>query len=315
MRRKKPSRRRRARFLTLLLILLIIGAYRFLGSPSSPAPLSGTPQNRLSGTQGVAGLSDVALYSPYAILVRLQDQQVMMEAKSEERIYPASLTKILTAIVAIEQIPDLSMKVKLPEEIFPDLRTANASVAGFSPGEEVSALDLVYGTLLPSGADAALGLALQVAGSESEFVALMNQKGAALGMDHTHFTNVCGLHDDNHYTTVRDMAVLLEYALQNATFREVFTSARHVVGSNSLHPQGLTLYSTMFARMSTREFTGGSILGGKTGYTEESGLCLASLAEKNGNEYILVTAGAQGDHRTDPYHIVDAFKVYADCLK
>lgn len=315
MRRKKSSRHRRNRLFALMLVLLIALAYGFIDRTRPPALLSATPQHHLSGTRQNPGLSDVALYSPHAILVRLRDRQVLMEARSDERIYPASLTKILTAIVAIEQISDLSAKVRLSEEIFPGLRAANASVAGFSPGESVSAIDLVYGALLPSGADAALGLAVQVAGTESEFVALMNQKADELGMDQSHFTNATGLHDDEHYTTVMDIAVLLEYALRNDTFREVFTAARHVVDSSKQHPQGLTFYSTMFAKMGTREFTGGKILGGKTGYTEESGLCLASLAEKGGSEYILITAGAQGDHRTEPYHIVDAFKVFTECLK
>ncbi len=312
MRRKKPLRRRKSRFLALLSVLLIAVACRSWNFSGLTSP---TPQNHLSGTLGSSDSSAVALYSPHAILVRLSDQKVLLETKSDQRIYPASLTKILTAVVAIEQIPDLSTQVRLPEEIFPDLRAANASVAGFAPGERVAAIDLVYGTLLPSGADAALGLALEVAGSESEFVTLMNQEANELGMDHSHFTNVTGLHDANHYTTVKDIAVLLEHALQDETFREVFTSARYTLGVSRVHPQGLTFYSTMFAKMSTREFAGGRILGGKTGYTEESGLCLASLAEKDGREYILVTAGAPGDHRTEQYHIVDAFTVYSDCLK
>jgi len=220
----------------------------------------------------------------------------------------------MTAIVAIEKIPDLQEPVILPNEVFNDLYLANASMAGFLPGEEVPAIDLLYGTLLPSGADASLGLALKVAGSESEFVKLMNRKARQIGMKDTHFTNACGFYDENHYSTVNDIAVLLEYALQNETFREVFTSARHSTASTNRHPGGITFYSTMFAKTDTYEFDGGRILGAKTGYTAESGQCLASLAVKNGTEYILVTAGAAGDNTTKPYHIMDAFTVYGTYL-
>ncbi|MGI6549121.1 MAG: D-alanyl-D-alanine carboxypeptidase family protein [Syntrophomonadales bacterium] len=276
---------------------------------------SDTPSNPDAEEPIILNSTDRELYSPYAILVRLRDQQVGFESRSEERISPASLTKIMTAIVAIENIADLHEPVILENKIFKDLYAANASLAGFLPGEEVPAIDLLYGTLLPSGADASVGLALKVSGSESEFVKLMNRKAEQLGMKDTHFTNVCGLYDDNHYSTVKDIAVLLEYALHNETFRQVFTSMRHSTASTNRHPGGITLYSTLFVKTETYEFDGGRILGGKTGYTAESGQCLASLAEKNGTEYILVTAGAAGDHKTQPYHIMDAFTVYGNYLK
>ncbi|MTI57499.1 MAG: D-alanyl-D-alanine carboxypeptidase [Geosporobacter ferrireducens] len=250
------------------------------------------------------------LYSPYAILVRLKDQKVVFKTGSEERIYPASLTKIMTAIVVIENISDLQKRIILPEKIFPDLYKANASMAGFLPGEEVTVVDLLYGTLLPSGADASGGLALHTSGSENEFVKQMNRKAKKLGMDNTHFTNVSGLHDDKHYTTVKDMAVLLEYALKNETFRQIFTSSRYSTASTNIHSGGITFYSTLSKKIDTYEFHGGKILGGKTGYTDEAGLCLASLAEKNGTEYILITAGAPGNPYTEQYHIMDAFTVY-----
>ncbi|MBB6214337.1 D-alanyl-D-alanine carboxypeptidase (penicillin-binding protein 5/6) [Anaerosolibacter carboniphilus] len=255
------------------------------------------------------------LHSPYAMLIRLKDQKVVFETRSEERIYPASLTKIMTAIVAIENIADLQESIILQEKIFPDLYKANASMAGFLPGEEVSAVDLLYGTLLPSGADASMGLALRVSGSENEFVKLMNKKAKKLRLDDTHFTNVSGLHDDNHYTTVKDMAVLLAYALKNETFRQIFTSACYSTASTNLHSSGITFTSTLSKKIDTYEFDGGKVLGGKTGYTDKAGLCLASLTEKNGTEYILVTAGAEGNPYTEQFHIMDAFTVYTKYLK
>lgn len=260
-------------------------------------------------------LLDEELYSPYLILVDLKDQKVVTNIRSEERIYPASLTKIMTTIVAIENIADLKETIILEKVIFPDLYKANASMAGFLPGEEVSAIDLLYGTMLPSGADASIGLANGISGSEKEFVNLMNEKAKELGMEDSKFENVTGLHNDNHYTTVKDIATLLDYSLKNETFLKIFTSERHSTASTNLNSNGITFYSTMSKKTDTYEFDGGKILGGKTGYTEEAGLCLATLAEKNGNEYILVTAGAKGNSYTEQYHITDAFTVYTNYLQ
>ncbi len=261
--------------------------------------------------------SDSSLYiaseklnSPNAILIRLEDNTILMQKNSEEKIYPASLTKIMTAIVAIEKLPDLKEKIKLTNSMYQGLYEADASMAGFQPGELVRTIDLLYGVLLPSGAECCKGLAVHIAGSEQNFVEMMNQKAAELGMDNSHFENTTGLHNKNHYATVKDLACLLSYALQNDTFRKIFTSARYSTPPTNKHPDGITFYSTMFERLSNPSITGGKILGGKTGYTKEAGLCLASLAKEGKKEYILVTAGAKGDNHSEQYNITDAVAVY-----
>lgn len=250
------------------------------------------------------------LKSGYAVLVDLKSGKVIAKKKSEEKIYPASLTKIMTAVVAIESAKDLDQTIRVPHDFFPELYSQNASMAGFLPGEEVRYIDLLYGVMLPSGADACMALAEDISGSEKEFVQQMNKKAQKLGMKGTHFTNVTGLHDAEHYATVRDLAVLLEYALKNETFREVFTSGKYVVPSSVQHPDGMTFYSTMFQELDSAGVNGGEILGGKTGYTKEAGLCLASYAKINGTGYILVTAKADGTHHTEPFHVQDAISVY-----
>lgn len=183
-------------------------------------------------------------------------------------------------------------------------------MTGFQPGEKVSAIDLLYGALLPSGAESCIGLADQIAGSEQGFVKIMNQKAAELGMYNTHFENVTGLHNENHYTTVKDLAILLSYALQNDTFREIFTSSRHSTQSTNKHPGGITFYITMFEELSNQNIIDGEILRGKTGYTNEAGLCLASLAKVGRQEYILISTGPKGDHHSEQYNITDALAVY-----
>lgn len=252
----------------------------------------------------------VNLHSSNAILVNLDTNKILLDKDSEEIIYPASLTKIMTVLVAIENIPNLQEKISLPKSIFKNLYEENASVAGFLPNEEVTAEDLLYGSMLPSGADASIGLADYITGSETKFVHLMNEKAKQLGMKNTHFMNATGLHHPDHYTSVKDISILLQYALTNNTFRDVYTAERYSIKPTNLHPEGMTVTSRLFNSLNANGKSKVEIIGGKTGYTEQAGLCLASLATIKGEEYILVTVGAKGDSRTEQFNITDALAVY-----
>ena len=296
-RRRQRRRRRMLAAVMLSVVLLSFTAYFVLGQDKGE-------RESLSG-----------LNSPNAILVELETGKVLGEKKADEKIYPASLTKIMTAVLAVENIGDLQERITVPEEIFPKLYEEGASMAGFCPGEEAVGLDLLYGVLLPSGAECCLTFADRIAGSEEDFVDRMNEKAKELGMEHTHFTNSTGLQDEDHYSTVRDISVLLRYALAGDTFRQVFTSSSYSTNPSACHPEGFTFYSTMFQEMNSAAVTDGEILGGKTGYTKEAGLCLASLAVIGQKEYILITAHARGDHETRQYHVEDAVKVYTQLGK
>lgn len=315
--------RKRCRALLLALILIMIlgtGVFLLAGQGSGRSDLldsgshwSGVWEDSGSGTEAPAELGG-EIYSRHAILVELSSGRVICEKASSGRTYPASLTKIMTAIVAIEELPDLDRKILLPESAFAGLYESDASMAGFLPGERVRVIDLLYGLMLPSGAEAAAGLACAVSGSEEDFVELMNGKAVSLGMKDTHYTNISGIHDREHYTTARDVAILLQYALKNPIFRDIFTCERYSTPGTNLHSEGLTFGSTLFQELDSPRIRGGAILGGKTGYTGQAGLCLASLAEKDGREYILVTTGAPGDHKSEQYSIIDAFYIYNNCL-
>lgn len=245
--------------------------------------------------------------SPYAVLIQAKNGKIVGEVNGEQQMYPASLTKMMTAIVAIDELKSLDQEITLTQEMFAGLYEQNATQAGFQPGETVRAIDLLYGVMLPSGAECCIALSDTIAGSEEKFVELMNKKAQKIGMDRTHFRDSTGLHDPDHYSTVKDMAALLRYALKNDTFREIIESSWHSTSSTNIHPDGITYYSTMFKNLSDSSVTGGKIMGGKTGYTGEAGHCLASFAEIEGVEYILVTAGAIDG--TTP-HITDAVTVY-----
>lgn len=298
-------------------VMIIAAGMRISSSVSEIPFFTGSGKSMFSGSDEIPeGNIDLnTLYSPYAVLVDLESGNVLAEQNSTERMYPASLTKIMTALIAIEETEDMEQTTTLPSDIFPSLYEENASLAGFQPGETVTWKDLLYGVMLPSGAECCLTFARQIAGSEGAFVDLMNKKAEELGMNDTHFANATGLQDKKHYSTVRDIAVLLRYALENETFRQVFTARRYSVPPTAYHSEGFTFYNTMFQAMDNAGISDDDILGGKTGYTEKAGLCLASLAEINDREYILVTAKADGNHYTEPYHVIDAENVYGQIRK
>lgn len=246
---------------------------------------------------------ELDIYSKFAILYNMDDDIILYEKNSEERTSIASLTKIMTCIVAIENIDNLDQKIILKSDVFTGLAEAGASVAGFRVGENVTFRDLLMGALLPSGADATRALALNISGSESEFVNLMNNKAVELGLKDTHFENTTGLESSNHYSTVKDISIILKYALKNQTFKDMYTTREYTTTSN------LTFYSTLKKISNNYSFDVSNILGSKTGYTDEAGLCMSSIANYNDVNYLLVTAGA--DYRGNvPRQLLDAITIY-----
>lgn len=228
-----------------------------------------------------------------AIIIDKSDNTVVAQRNAHKRVYPASTTKIMTLLVAVENITDLDDTFTMSLEITDPLYIEEASVAGFLNNEEVSMTDLLYGTILPSGADAAMGLAIKIAGSEKEFVALMNKKVKDLGLKNTRFDNVTGLHSKQNYSSAYDMAVILDAALQNELCKEVLSTYQHKTAATPQNPEGILLSSTLFSYIYGNEPETATILGGKTGFVNESGYCIASYGEANdtGAEYIVVTMG------------------------
>ncbi|HJD25789.1 MAG TPA: serine hydrolase [Candidatus Blautia intestinipullorum] len=259
------------------------------------------------GKPVVQELDISGINSSCAVLMQARGGKIIGEINGEQTMYPASMTKIMTAIVAIEELDSLDREITLTDETFAGLYERDATQAGFQPGETVQAIDLLYGVMLPSGAECCIALADDIAGSEEGFVELMNQKAEKLGMDGTHFCDSTGLHNPDHYSTAKDIAVLLKYAIRNDTFREIIESPYHSTAATNIHPDGITFYSSMFNNLPDPSVTGGKILGGKTGFTNDAGLCLASFAEIDGTEYILVTAGA---FSAGTPHITDAVTIY-----
>lgn len=242
--------------------------------------------------------------SKYVYFYNIDRDNVIYELNSTDEISIASMTKIMTAIVAIESIDDLDATVTLTSNDFKGLKEANASTAGFKKGEVVTYRDLLYGLMLPSGADAALALSNNIAGSEKKYVELMNQKAEELNLENTHFSNTTGLDAKDHYSSVYDVSIILKYALNNEEFKEIFTAKKYVTSNKRM-----TFESTLYSMSKRNKLDTEYILGSKSGYTYDAGLCLASIAEHNGEMYLLITAGA--DYKSKrPYHIIDSNEIY-----
>ena len=211
--------------------------------------------------------SEFELYSNNVLLTDIEGN-ILYEKNSDERFYPASLTKIMTVIVALENLDDLDYSVQIPGYIYEYIAAEDASTAGFEAYDTVTVEDLLYGAILSSGAECCLTLADMISGTEYDFAALMNDKAEELGMDNTNFTNCTGLHNYDHYSTAEDISVLLRYALQNSEFRRIFTRDSYYT-ETQYNPYGIVLNSTMFSFVEDGYYPF-ELLGGKTGYTPVS---------------------------------------------
>lgn len=252
----------------------------------------------------VSATNELKLNSPYAYLFDRQTNMVYINQKSEERIYPASMTKILTVSLALQKIDNLQKKVTITSIDLKGLAQMGASVAGFYEGEVVTYEDLLYGALLPSGADACNALARLTYGSQDQFVKAINEYVSHLGLKNTHFMNVTGLHDDQHYTTVKEMAMILNEALKQEEFVKVFNARTHT-SSQKNH----TWLSSLQRGKEMKHLDIRHIDGAKSGFTDEAGVTLASTMTIHGHQCILVTAKATGQYSQN--HIKDAIMVYS----
>ena len=238
--------------------------------------------------------------SKYIYVMNRGNKNIEYEKNSNSRTYPASLTKIMTTIVALEHIENLSDIAPVDIDTYQVMVAKNSSMAGFYGKEAVTYRDLLYGTMLPSGGEAANSLAIHVAGSVESFVKLMNEKALELGMENTHFTNVEGLDDDKQYTSAQDMAKLLDYALENGDFRAIFTKKEFVTTKTLDHPNGIILKSTVLTKLEGIHQDEFEIIGGKSGTTSKAGQCWATLGIKNNQEYICIVMGAPLNDISNP---------------
>ncbi len=240
------------------------------------------------------------LDSSTAVLFSVKDGSIIAEkGNPNTRIVPASMTKILTILVAKEHVDNLDDTFEITYTETDYSFKNECSIVGFSVGEKPTIRDLFYGTILCSGADAAVALADYTAGSQEAFAEWMNAKLQDLGISESaHFTNCVGVYDEDLYCTPYDMAVILNEAMKDDFLREVLSAHTYTTSSTTEHPEGILISNWFLRRIEDKDSGGGFVLGAKTGFVAQSGNCAASYAtDPEGNGYICVTAGATSGWR------------------
>lgn len=249
----------------------------------------------LSTTVFSAAAASPGITGEAAVLIDSKNGQLLLEKNAAVRVYPASTTKIMTAIIALES-GRVGEMVVIPKEA----SDVEGSAIGLREGEQILLEDLIYALMLNSGNDSAVAIACHLGGSVTGFVQLMNKKSAELGAVNTHFNNPNGLPDPNHYSTARDMALITRYAMQNPEFREIVaTKIRTITRSDPNAQTYLENHNKLLW-----DYQGA--IGVKTGYTEEARQCLVSAAVRQGRELIAVVMKSEGtDIWTDSTKLFD----------
>ena len=238
--------------------------------------------------------------SKNAILYNMNDKSIIYEKNSEDIVQIASLTKIVTAITVIENTDNLEKEVIITKDMLNGLD--GYAKVGFKVGDKLTYMELLYALMLPSAADAAQALAIDVSGSIEEFANLMNQKIEEIGVTNSKFDNPIGMDSENNYSTASDLAQILIYSLENETFKTIFNSNYYTI--NSINKK---IEKTIVKNSSLYNLDISIIKGAKTGFTYEGGMCLASTTSIDGVDYLLITLGA--DVRTIN-NLKDTIKIY-----
>lgn len=236
------------------------------------------------------------IHSESALIMESSTGKVVFEKNGYQVRYPASTTKVLTAILAIENC-DLD-ELATASEFAINSIPYDYSIANIRVGEQVTVRDLLYALMLHSANETAYILAEHISGSNEEFAKLMNKKAKEIGCKNTHFVNPNGIQDDNHYSTAYDMALITRYAMQNETFREIVKTTSYTVSPSEAYPENDRIFTNTnhliipSTDQNPNKYYYPYAIGVKTGYTSAAQNCLISAANKDGMEYISVVLGA-----------------------
>lgn len=241
-------------------------------------------------------INDEDIYSQYIVLIDAETNKIEAARKATTVISPASMAKVLTLLVCVEQIEDLDKKVTMTMSANDYAYVTGSSAANLRVGERLSARDMLYCTILPSGADAAVSLAEYVSGSHQAFAEEMNRKVKELGRDKTaHFSNAVGIYDEGLHCTVIDMAMIMKAALENKVCRDVLAAHTYTTSSTEEHPDGIFMSNLFLRRIEDYDDDFGVVQCAKTGYVDEAGSCAVSYTITNsGKRYICVTGNSTG---------------------
>lgn len=281
--------------------------------------------------KAVSFLPPEQLYSDSAILYNLDTQTIVYERKPDTKCFPAQLTQIMTAIVAIEKAPSLDSVIECPPTIFEEFEEYRAkysdedsynevTTCGIESGEQLKIEHLIYAMLLKSSCEAASTIAYNIGqGSIQNFVNMMNEKAKAIGAENTHFTNPHGLYDEGQYSTASDLLKITEYALSLPGFSEIAGTYSYSTGPTNIHSEGIEMNNVNLMMNPESMYYYEHCKGIKTGNSDQSGRCLISKASHDGQNYIAVLLGSpfmlddDGDYKFT--HLIDAKKIFEWAFK
>ncbi len=261
-------------------IFVLISAF-FL-SILSPLSASAAYNNEISDIQ-----SDIVY------VISLDNDEVIFDKNYDKRAAPASLTKIMTALVALENCPDLTKPYTVSENALAAIAGTNSSTAGLVSGEEMSMENLLYCLMVCSANDAANVIAESISGSIPKFVDLMNQKAKALGCLNTHFNNAHGLDEDNHYTTAQDIAIITKEALKNPIFEKICSETQYVIPKTNKSDERTINTTNLMTNSYYNSYYLSYVSGIKTGTTDNAGKCIVTKASQNGYSYLAIVMGGK----------------------
>lgn len=269
----------------------------------TPAPQPSTAA--ADSTQSAVSAADISqpeVAAEGAVLLNAATGEVLYGKNQDQQFYPASITKVMTALVVLEHC-NLNETVTFSETATTNLESG-AVALGVSAGDRLTVEQSLYGLLLKSANEIGNGLAEHVSGSVSAFADLMNAKAKELGCKNTHFANPHGLNNENHKTTPYDMALILRAAVANDTFRKIDTTTSYQFPAiKNAVARTITMGHKMMYKTDSRYYEG--IIGGKTGYTSKAGNTLVTAVERDGVRLIAVVMKAKGTHYTDTRAMLD----------
>ena len=251
-----------------------------------------------------AVVDEEKIHSSNVGVYNLEDMSLIYGKNIDERISIASITKVMTAIVAVENVEDVYDSVKVDYNQISKWLYEDLSIAGIYDGQELTYYDLIATMLIPSGADSAIFIASSIFKNYNEFINKMNEKASELGMNSTHFSNPVGYDDENNYSTIEDVAIMMKYALENNTLKDILTMKKYTTSDNKL-----TVYSTLDSLAIKYGVQIDKIIGGKTGTTQNAGRCLASFSDDEGVPLLVIVVGSPL-YSNMPYNLIDTEYLY-----
>lgn len=288
---------------------LLLACLLAVGSLTVPVKADSVDQSVINGCHSVNAAQQLcpeeklAETSKAVMVYELTSDTMIYTWNPDMQIYPASMVKLMTALIALEN-GNLSDKVVVTKRALSYVEIGSVS-AGLVAGEEVTLEDLLYCMMAASANDAATVIAEHIAGNQTSFIKMMNQRAQELGCTGTNYTNVHGLHDENTYTTARDICRILDYALDIPEFKALFTAESYVVpATNKSEERHIFTSNYMMSTETVKKHYDQRVTGGKTGATDEAGRCLAATAEGNGMELLTIVMGAEATYEDDGLAVI-----------